>query len=79
VFGIAVVTRDGREASRLRAAWRAVMAWSWVPVQIAAMLSGWSLLIPVIWAAKVAGMIYAGWHPEQGAQDHVAGTYLVPR
>jgi hypothetical protein len=76
-FDIAVVTADGREASRLRAAARAAIAWSWVPVQILTMSLGGSLL--AVGILKVAGLFYAADHPARGLQDRLTGTYLVPR
>ena len=74
---IAVVTPDGTEVSRARACLRASIAWSWVPVQVAAMLWGGPLL-PIA-VAKIVGLVYAADHPARGFQDRVAGTYLVPR
>ncbi|HKW02281.1 MAG TPA: hypothetical protein VJN96_20835 [Vicinamibacterales bacterium] len=76
-FGVAVVTPDGKEASRLRAVWRAAVAWSWVPLQLLFVAYGGPLLL--IAAAKLVGLFYAADHPERGIQDRLAGTYLVPR
>ena len=76
-FGIAVVTPDGKEASRLRAVGRAAVAWSWVPVQLLFVAYGGPLLLIAV--AKLAGLFYAADHPERGIQDRLAGTYLVPR
>jgi hypothetical protein len=76
-FGIAVVTPDGKEASRSRAVGRAAVAWSWVPVQLLFVAYGGPLL--VIAATKLVGLFYAADHPERGIQDRLAGTYLVPR
>jgi len=76
-FGIAVVTPDGKEASRFRAVGRAAVAWSWVPVQLLFVAYGGPLL--VIAATKRFGLFYAADHPERGIQDRLAGTYLVPR
>jgi hypothetical protein len=76
-FGLAVVTPDGREASRLRAVWRAAVPWSWVPVQLVFVAYGGPLLLIAV--AKLAGLFYAADHPERGIQDRLAGTYLVPR
>jgi hypothetical protein len=77
-FGIAVVTSDGVEASRLRAVSRALVAWSWVPVQVVVTIGGGgpSLVIAVV---KLIGLLYAAGHPARGIQDRLAGTYLVPR
>jgi len=87
LLGIAVVTQDG-QASRVRAFWRAVIAWS------PAVLSALVLTVgnpgpsaPLVWlfveAASVilflVGIAYAVRHPERGLQDRLAGTWLVPR
>jgi hypothetical protein len=79
LFGIAVVTPDGTEASRLRAACRAAIAWSWVPAQIIASFHGGSILVLVIWLVRAAALFYATQSPQRGVQDLLAGTYLVPR
>jgi uncharacterized RDD family membrane protein YckC len=76
-FCVAVVTPDGVEASRLRAVYRAAVAWSWVPVQLAAVAYGGPLL--AVFLLKVGGLFYAADHPVRGLQDRLAGTYLVPR
>jgi hypothetical protein len=76
-FDIAVVTIDGQEASRLRSAARAALAWSWVPLQIAAGTYAGPML--AILLLKVIGVAYAADHPERGLHDRLAGTYLVPR
>lgn len=78
-FGIAVVTPDGREASRWRAAGRAAIAWSWAPFQVAALALGWSLVAGAVWGIKLIALLWAAHHPERGLQDRLAGTYLVPR
>jgi uncharacterized RDD family membrane protein YckC len=76
-FDIAVVTRDGMEVSRVRAAGRAALAWSWVPLQIA---TGSSPAAAVaIDLLTLFGLLYAAVHPTRGLQDRLAGTYLVPR
>jgi hypothetical protein len=56
-----------------------MVAWSWVPAQIAAILCGWSLLEAPIWLLKAIAVLWAAERPERGLQDLVAGTYLVPR
>jgi len=76
-FGVAVVTPDGKEVSRLRAVWRALLAWSWVPAQL--LWAGHAVPVVLIAAAKLVGLFYAADHPERGIQDRLAGTYLVPR
>jgi hypothetical protein len=78
-LGIAVVTHDGAEASRWRAAGRATLTWLWVPAQLMASMHGWAVLRLTIWAVTVIVFSWAGDHPERGLQDRMAGTYLVPR
>jgi hypothetical protein len=77
--GIAVVMDHGDEVSRARAALRALVVWSWVPVQVAALFFGWSLLTAPIWLIKAVAVVWAAVSPERGLQDRIAGTYLVPR
>jgi len=91
LLGVAVVTRKGAEATRIRAACRAVVGWSpvfalWIYV------GAWALAgrevkqaFGDIWvaAAVVVVMICAGawavrW-PAHGLPDRLAGTWLVPR
>jgi hypothetical protein len=76
-FGIAVVTPDGNEVSRLRAVWRAALAWSWVPAQL--LWAGHAVPLLLVAAAKLVGLCYAAAHPERGIQDRLAGTHLVSR
>ncbi|HYN09672.1 MAG TPA: protein kinase [Vicinamibacterales bacterium] len=76
-FGIAVVTTDGAEVSRLRAVSRAAIVWCWVPAQLLATGYGGPLLGIVV--LRLGGLLYAAVHPERGLQDRIAGTYLVPR
>jgi hypothetical protein len=78
-LGIAVVTGDGAEASRWRAASRATLTWLWVPAQLMASVHGGAVLRLTIWAVTVIVFSWAGDHPERGLQDRMAGTYLVPR
>jgi uncharacterized RDD family membrane protein YckC len=76
-FDIAVVTRHGVEASRARAAGRAALAWSWVPLQLATGSS--PAAAAAIYVLTLFGLLYAAVHPTRGLQDRLAGTYLVPR
>ncbi len=76
-FGIAVVTPDGKQASRLRAVWRAAVAWSWVPAQL--LFLGHATPLLGVAVVKIVGLFYAADHPERGIQDRLAGTYLVPK
>jgi uncharacterized RDD family membrane protein YckC len=84
VLGIAVVTRTGADASRLRVLWRAIVAWS--PGVIGAIGASYLVLIvPMpaaigIMATVVAALvIWSAALPERSLQDRLAGTWLVPR
>jgi hypothetical protein len=79
IFHIAVVTADGREASCLRAAARALIAWSWVPVQIFTTIHGWSHLGGYVVLLRIVGLVWTAADPARGPHDRLAGTYLVPR
>ena len=83
-LGIAVVRRDGTDASRGRMLWRACVAWSWIPLGIIA----FSMLMPLMpWPAATAivaplilgAIIWSAARPERSLQDRLAGTWLVPR
>ena len=94
-LGIAVVTRTGKEASRLRAVARALVVW---PPLVAILVllfrtnpqsnglwEGWQRHPMIIVAVIALGVVFFGgglWavlHPERGVQDRIAGTRLVPR
>jgi hypothetical protein len=79
MFHIAVVTADGREASRLRAAGRALIAWSWVPVQIFTTIHGWSQIGGYVVLLRIIGVVWSAADPARGPHDRLASTYLVPR
>jgi hypothetical protein len=77
--GIAVVTRDGKPASRLRALWRGLLAWALVP---AAFWLGVRVGVTVgvgVGVLFLAGAAWALARPTRGLQDRIAGTWLVPR
>ena len=83
-LGIAVVTRDGADASRLRMLWRACVAWSWLPLSVIV----FSMLLPLIgFSASVAiavplivGLvIWSAARRDRSLPDRIAGTWLVPR
>lgn len=87
LFGIAVATRTG-EATRVRALWRTVIAWSPAILAIVAVVmitrSGtrsvpWMIVEGLSLALFLVGAGYAARHPERGLQDRLAGTWLVPR
>jgi uncharacterized RDD family membrane protein YckC len=83
-LGIAVVRRDGSDASRWRTLWRACIGWSWLPLagiatallnsaghkHISIAIVGLPILCLVIWSAAT---------PRRSLQDRLAGTWLVPR
>jgi hypothetical protein len=94
-FGIAVVTRDGREASRLRSLWRAIVAWFpfialatlelgflWMPAMSTVrsiFLEHQMFFTIYAMALAAAGTVWALVSPARGLQDWLAGTRLVPR
>ncbi|MEP7308536.1 MAG: protein kinase [Acidobacteriota bacterium] len=84
--GVAVVTRDGKPASRPRALSRALIAWSLVPTAFGVAIRGGvspgrvdTLGLEVATALFVVGVIWAVLHPRRGLQDWLAGTWLVPQ
>jgi hypothetical protein len=87
LLGIAIVTAHG-EAGRLRAFWRAVIAWSPAVLSGAAILLGdpnpmertwWLVLEALSLTLLLGGFVYAIRNPQRGVQDRLAGTWLVPR
>jgi hypothetical protein len=90
-LGLAVVSPCGQDVSRVRAAWRAAVAWSpilllWAYVW-ARSLGGRDVLdvirdwwVPAAAAAvALAGCAWAILHPARGVAERLTGTYLVPR
>ena len=83
--GIAVVTRDGKPASRLRALWRGLVAWSlvpaafWVALRVGVSTRSRSLREEVAIGLFLVGVAWAVVHPTRGLQDRLAGTWLVPQ
>jgi eukaryotic-like serine/threonine-protein kinase len=84
LLGIAVVTRTGADASRLRVLWRAILAWA--PCVIGGI--GVSFLIPIVPTATAIGIvatvvaalvIWSAALPDRSLQDRLAGTWLVPK
>ena len=87
-FGAALVTADGRDASRLRALLRAAIAFSPVVIVLLTMKYGadvrqgsvtTALLFTLPLVLFAAGAFWAWRHPSRGIQDRVAGTWIVPR
>ena len=76
---IAVVTADGREASPLRAAFRAAIVWSWPIAHLWAVAHGLRPLTDDLDVVAIAATIWAIASPTRGLQDYLADTYLVPR
>jgi eukaryotic-like serine/threonine-protein kinase len=90
-LGVAVVSARGSDASRVRAAWRAIVAWSpvlllWLYVlawsaaggEVFDAFSNW--WVPA--AAAAVAILGSGWailHPSSGAAERLTGTCLVPR
>ena len=81
--GIAIVTRAGAEASRLRSFGRALLAWA--PLYLSFVLLAASPATFRFYISSVMGLLFlvaAIWavvNPARGLQDRIAGTYLVPR
>jgi hypothetical protein len=92
VFGIAIVTRTGTRASRLRLLARGVLLWlpfglcctaAWLLVRAAKQAT---LAPGPVWGAvwllaliPLAALIACVVTPDRGPHDRLAGTYLVPR
>jgi len=92
-FGMAVVTRAGHEASRLRLFWRALVAW-WplflgAPFLLALTLCSSAdyanygriligILLVIVLAWLGTAILALVW-PNRGAADRLSGTTLVPR
>jgi hypothetical protein len=77
--GIAVVTGDGKQASRLRAVWRGLLAWALVPAAVWLGIDGGFTMGVGAGVLFLAGAAWAIAHPTRGLQDRIAGTWLVPR
>ena len=85
MLGLAVVDGSGEEVSRLRGFLRALVAWAPVAVPYV-WLPDTPAVPPMFWwsvavggAIFLTGATWAALHPQRGLQDHIAGTYLVPR
>ncbi len=83
-LGIAVVTRNGSDASRGRMLVRAVVAWSWLPlgVTVCAFLTpvlGLVGSLVLVVGAVIAVTTWSAVTAGRSLQDRVAGTWLVPR
>jgi eukaryotic-like serine/threonine-protein kinase len=83
-LGIAVVRRDGADASRGRMLWRACVAWSWLPLGISAcsmlkLLTGWPAATAIVGLLVLGAVVWSAARLGRSLQDRLAGTWLVPR
>jgi hypothetical protein len=85
-FGLAIVTREGRETGRIRAVTRLLVAWS--PLLIYGGLLWWpatrpavaSILVASLAAAPIViGFVWSLLRPTQGPHDLIAGTTIGTR
>jgi hypothetical protein len=92
-FGIAIVTRRGSEASRLRLFWRALVAWwplfAGAPFLVALAFGSSAdyanygriligILLVIVLAWLGTAILALVW-PNRGVADRLSGTTLVPR
>jgi hypothetical protein len=77
--GIAVVTVDGKPASRLRALWRALVAWGLVPAALVLVFTMGPAIGSLAGVLLLVGAVLAVVDPGRGLQDRIAGTRLVPQ
>ena len=77
--GIAVVTVDGKPASRLRALWRGLVAWGLVPAALVLVFTMGPAIGSLAGVLLLAGAVLAVVDPGRGLQDRIAGTRLVPQ
>ena len=87
-FAVALVNRKGKRISRVRALWRAAVAWS---PMVALFFSfkygpditkggyGFLILDAALVIVLAAGAVWAIMRPSRGVQDRLAGTWIVPR
>jgi eukaryotic-like serine/threonine-protein kinase len=87
-FGAALVNRKGKRISRVRALWRAAVAWSPMIVLFFVFKNGpditkggyaFLFLDLALVALLTAGAVWAILRPSRGIQDRLAGTWIVPR
>jgi hypothetical protein len=88
LFGSALVTAQGTEASRIRALLRTIVAW--LPLGLLGLLLwlgpgpkrptiAWTIAQMSAIALLAGGAAWAIARPARGIQDRVAGTWIVPR
>ena len=87
-MGAALVTSDGRDATRLHALRRTIVTWSplllsWLLFKLGPAIkgstAGWAFLYTIPLVILVAGAVWAWLHPSRGLQDRIVGTWIVPR
>ena len=78
-FGIAIVTGDGKPASRLRALSRGLTGWGLVAAAIWFWVAFGVAVGVCVGILVLGGAAWAIMHPTRGLQDRIAGTWLVPR
>jgi len=89
MMGIALVRKDGRKATRLQCAWRALLVWApvvallewsfWIdlhyPESIWWYWSIWWLALVVLLSEAALALLF----PSRSLHDRLAGTFLVPK
>lgn len=86
-LGVAVVRKDGTQASRWRIFWRGILAWApFVGLTLVSFPGpwlahgAWGWLVPAAAFAICSVLtVWSLWLPERSLQDRLAGTALVPR
>lgn len=79
VFGIAVVTADGREVSRQRAVARAAVGWAPLLAASIAVSLGLATAVLLMNLGQLFCLLYAADHPQRGLHDRLTETWLVPK
>jgi uncharacterized RDD family membrane protein YckC len=89
LFGLALVRRDGRRASRLRAALRVFVAWLPTAAALVALginagavehlTAGTAVALGVFATIHLVALIHAICRPTRSLADLIAGTTIVPR
>jgi hypothetical protein len=84
IFGIAVATKNGSRASRLRTFWRSLVTWlpcvlSPLLVAILTLELGATWSICLVLAVLIACIAWSVSMPVRGIPDRIVGTYPVPR
>jgi uncharacterized RDD family membrane protein YckC/tRNA A-37 threonylcarbamoyl transferase component Bud32 len=79
LLGITIATREGPEASRVLALWRAIVAWLPSLIFVAGVVFQIPWLAVAALAVTVLGLASAALTPDRGLHDRVLGTRLVRR